>query len=200
MLNLYLAPRSRRAPVPEDAAVDAAIRFLQENGVIGEAASPDEYPPGRDVANLFPSDADDHLLPAELTFEAWHVHRARRATFLPELPQADGFPGATCTICGDEIDPAGLAEALGRLDVFPVHRFTYTCPSCRTELELRDIDFGQPTALARFWFLIEGAAFSRLTPALLERLGKVLGTPLQVVPERPVEHVEDWVPARRRRP
>ncbi len=197
MLNLYVAPRSRRAPVPEATALDAALDFLKQQEIIGESGTPDEYPPGCNAANLFASDASDHLLPAEITFDALYVRRATRPVFLPEEQQVDGFRGATCTVCGDPVDPPALTEALDRLMVFPVERFVYACPSCRSELGLKEIDFGQPTAVARFWFLIEGAAFGRLTPAIVERLERLLDTPLVIVPERPDELVEDWVPARR---
>ena len=60
---------------------------------------------------------------------------------------------------------------------------TYECPSCRTELAFRELNFGQNVSFARFWFRIEGAAFGRLHSQFLDGLSKRLGLPLVVVPE-----------------
>lgn len=198
MLNLYLAPRSPRAPVPDEEAVQRALDFLTAEGFVGAPVSDDELPPGPHVAFLFHMDMHDELLPAELTFESMHVCRAATPRFLPERQLAGNFFAAACSICEDEIDEALLDESFARLGYFPVSRFSYQCPSCRTELRLRDIDFGQPTAIARFWFYIEGAATGRLNTGVVDGLGRALGYGLVVVPEVPEEEVEDWVPARRR--
>ena len=199
MLNLYLVPRSGKAPRPSEEAVDAALAFLTRNGLIGESTEPGEYSPGQNAGTLFHVAPDDGRLPAEMTFDALHVHTMEKPAFVPERRLAAGFPDATCTVCGDVLDGEKLTEALDRLAYFSVERFEFTCPSCRTDLGVRQVDFGQPTAVARFWFFIEGAAGSRLKPALLERLGKLLGTRLLVVPEVPQESVAASASARRRR-
>lgn len=197
MLNLYLAPRSGKAPAPSEAAVEDAVAFLSEQGVIGNALGPDAYAPGVAVAALFHADAEELLLPAELTFESLSINHAARPRFLPVEVPADGFAEAVCTVCGEPVDADALLAALEALVYRPIERFDYVCPSCRTALGVREIDFGQPTAVARFWLRIEGAAFGKLSPALLDALERRLGLPLMVVPEVPEEDVDDWVPARR---
>ncbi len=196
MLNLYLAPRSARALVPEANAVDAALEFLEREGLVGSETTDHDRPPGANVAALFHVDAHDGLLPAELTFDGLSVGSAPTPRFLPELQKAVEFH-PSCTVCGDGLDSKPLDEALVRLGYFAVERFALLCPSCRTELTLKQVDFGQTTAIARWWLYIEGAATSRLNAALLDQLERLLGLPLVVVPEVPEEQVEDWVPARR---
>lgn len=200
MLNLYLAPRSGKAPVPPDAAVDAVLAFLGEQQIIGGALGPDAFAPGQAVAGLFHDDATELLLPAELTFESLSVNRGGKARLLPRVAPAGGFEDAVCTVCDEPLDPDALADALEELVYRPIERFAFTCPSCRSELGLRQVDFGQPTAVARFWICIEGAAFGRLTGAVVEQIEKRLGLPLVVVPEVPPEDVDEWAPARRARP
>ena len=199
MLNLYLAPRSGKAPMPADDAIDDVLAFLADERLIGNPLDRDSFAPGVAVAAWFHSDADDLLLPAELTFESLSVHRSRRARFLPVEVPADEFEAAACTVCGEPADINALLDALEVLVYRPIERFDYICPSCRTPLTLREIDFGQPTAVARFWLKIEGAAFGRLTGAVVEQIARRLGQPLVIVPEVPEEDVEDWVPARRMR-
>ncbi len=196
MLNLYVAPRSAKAPIPSVEAVDAMVDFLRTEGLAGQTTADGDLPPGPNVRALFHSDAQDSLLPAELTVDAFRLGGAPTPRFLPELQTAGGFD-ASCTVCGDGIDEEPLDQALARLGYFSVARFALLCPSCRTELTLRQVDFGQPTAIARWWLYIEGAATSRLNQAVLDRLERRLGLPLVVVPEVPEEQVEDWVPARR---
>jgi hypothetical protein len=66
-------------------------------------------------------------------------------------------------------------------------------------LSFKEIDFAQPVAVARWWIRIEGAGTGRVNPGLLEKMGRILGLNMTVVPEVPTELVEDWVPARRTR-
>jgi hypothetical protein len=196
MLNLYIAPKSGRAIRPSDAAIDALTKLLTEEAIIGAEAD-GAHPPGRSVSALFHPDAFDTHLPAELTFEALTVHVETKPRFLPPHPGA-GFPEARCTLCGDTLDVDALEAALERLKYFPIDRFELRCPSCRSDLRIADIDFGQPTVVARFWLFIEGAATSRLNPSLMDEMSRTLGVPLVVVPEVPEEDVDDWVPARKR--
>jgi len=199
MLNLYLAPRSGKAPMPAEDAIDDVLAFLADQRLIGNPLGPEAYAPGVAVAALFHTDADELLLPAEFTFESLSVHRSHKARFLPVEVPADGFESAVCTMCEEPVDVEGLLDALDVLVYRPVDRFEYMCPSCRTGLTLWQIDFAQPTAVARFWLKVEGAAFGRLTSAVVEQLARRLGHPLVVVPEVPEDDVEDWVPARRKR-
>ena len=155
-----------------------------------------DLPPGTNVASLFHADAHDALLPAELTVEAFLVCEEPTPRFLPERQLARAF-GASCTVCDDQLDERALDDALARLGYFSVDRFSVLCPSCRTHLTIKEVDFGQNTAVARWWIYIEAAATSRLNSAVLERLERLLGLPLVVVPEVPEEQVEEWVPARR---
>lgn len=195
MLNLYLTPRGHKGMIPTDEAIEKATAFLTRAGIIGDVQD-EAWTPGPQTAQLFHHEAYDDLLPAELTFDALKVETVTRQRLLPRN-HGEGFPHAMCTVCGDEIDEELLEPALARLNYFPVDRFELRCPSCRTDLELRQIDFGQPTALARFWIFIEGAGTSRLDHGLIDKLGRVLGCALVVVPEVPPESLEDWVPARR---
>ncbi len=199
MLNLYLAPRSGKAPMPADDAIDDVLAFLADQRLIGNPLGADAFAPGVAVAALFHGDADELLLPAELTFESLSVHRSNRARFLPVEVPADEFEAAVCTLCDEPVDTDALLDALEVLVYRPVERFDYLCPSCRTALTLWQIDFGQPTAVARFWIKIEGAAFGRLTAAVVEQIARRLGHPLVIVPEVPEDDIDDWVPARRMR-
>ncbi len=201
MLNVYLAPRKRSGAAPEEAAVASALAFLEREGLLAARTVDGEHPPGTNVAMWFHHDAHEGLLPAELTFDSLRVDGAPTPRFLPERQKACGFD-ASCTVCGDTLDEKSLDEALVRLGYFSVDRFNCLCPSCRSELTLRQIDFGQSTAVARWWLYIEGAATSRLNGHLIDQLERLLGLPLVVVPEVPEEQIEDWVPARRvlRRP
>ncbi len=200
MLNLYLAPKSWKAPAPGEDRVEALLGFLDSNAIIGGETEPGEYPPGADVAVLYHGEAAEALLPAELTFDCLRIESSGKARFLPQSQRAADFDRPRCTVCEDDLDAAGLDESMRELAYFPVERFGFTCPSCRTELTLREIDFGQTVAIARFWLFVEGAATSRLNASLLHEMERHLGLPLVVVPEVPPERVEDWAPARKLRP
>lgn len=198
MLNLYLAPRSGKAPSPEDAQVEAAIEFLATEGFVTRGEQPDRFAPGPQVPRLFNDDNVD-LLPAELTFDELRVERSARPVFLPLDAPIEAYADAGCSVCGDDIDLDGLEDALARVGIFPLERVTYECPSCQTQLSLREIEFARPTAVARFWLFIEGAATGRLRSSVVDRLGRLLGGPLIIVPEVPEDNADDWVPARRAR-
>lgn len=191
MLNLYLAPRSKKAPVLGEVAIDAVVEFLRAGGIIGNSTGDGVHAPGPNVSALFHTDALDRLLPAELTFDSFSVHLDRRARFLPRVTPEDGFIDAVCMVCEEPVDADMLDRALEALVYRPIKSFAYTCPSCRTELALDEVDFGQPVAFARCWFLIEGAAFGRLTPAVLNQMARRLGRPLIVVPEVVDDH-DPW--------
>lgn len=195
MLNLYLAARAS-IEIPADVETNLAA-FLEAKGLVGPQLPSGEFPPGPEVRWLFSQEAHDALLPAELTFDALSIERSPRPRFLPEAVEA--FEDAECTVCGDPLDPDGLADELARLSLFSVERFALTCPSCRTELSLKEIDFGQPTEVSCFWLFIEGAGTTRLAPKVLERLSKLVGTPLVQVPEVIDSEGEAWVPPPTRR-
>jgi hypothetical protein len=197
MLNLYIAARGTRTPVPTEEAIDATLAELRRLGVVGVFAD-GAWSPGPGAARLFRENTHDDYLPAELTFDALSVHTMPRPRFLPR-DQGHGFPQARCRMCGDLLDEDALDESLRRVEFFPVDRFELRCPACRSDLGLRDIDFGQATGVARFWIFVEGAATSRLNGALVDQLSRLLGVGLSVVPEVPLDDVEDWVPALRGR-
>lgn len=199
VLNLYFAPRSAKAPIPDDAAINAVGAFLMKEGFCTSTDDTHVFSPGPQAAWLFTQDAHDDLLPAELTFDELRIEHRRRAVFLPERQPADAFPDAQCKTCGDGIDLDALSLAFDKLGYFPVDRFEYTCPSCRMQLALRDIDFGQTTAIARFWLFVEGAGTRRIKSNVLDALAQLLKLPLVIVSEVPEEKVEDWVPAQRLR-
>ena len=195
MLNLYLAPRGFRAPVPAESAVTALTEFLVNEGLVGRFDDAG-YAPGPSVSRLFHADALDSHLPAELTFDALRIVSVPRARFLPENAPP-GTLRAACGECGDVLEPEAIDEAISRLRFLPPERVTLTCPGCRAVSELRTVEFEHPVAFARFWIFIEGAGLSRLNHGLVERMGRLLGVQLVVVVEVPAESVEDWVPARR---
>ncbi|MFN3202287.1 MAG: hypothetical protein ACE366_28035 [Bradymonadia bacterium] len=195
MLNLYLTPRGLKGLVPTEEAIEQVLDFLKRVDIIGDHHD-GAYTPGAQTAQLFHHDAYDDLLPAELTFDALRVETVSRARLLPRN-HGEGFPHTLCGVCGDEIGDDVLQPALGRLNYFPIDRFELRCPSCGSDLKLKEVDFGQPTAMARFWIFIEGAGTSRLDTALLDKLGRILGLNLTVIPEVPEDLAEDWVPARR---
>lgn len=139
------------------------------------------YVPGAAVRRLFHESVAERHLPAELTFDALQLVRTGAARFLPEAVEI--FEQAQCPDCGDPLDAQVLADDLHRLLVFPIEQFRHLCPSCRRDLSLREIDFGQPTAIAQEWLLIEGLVTQRLSPNVLQHLQRLLGQPLVVVPE-----------------
>jgi hypothetical protein len=197
LLHLYLAPKSRKAPVPTPEKLDLALCFLKDEGIIGATLGPNEYASGNLASLLFHDDAGQHLLPAECTFESFHYCIERTESFLPpELPP-ESFKEVTCSVCDEPIDEAGLTGIVDRLNIFPVNRVSYDCPCCCSTVPLREIAFSQTTAIARFWFRIEGASFGRLKPSVLERLENLLGLPLLVIPEAMPESMDDWAPVRR---
>ena len=190
MLNLYLAVRHT---IPVSAEAEARIvAFLQQAEFIGAPNPEGDYPPGAEVGWLFNEDAHEALLPAELTFGSLSIGRSARPRFLPDTPE--GFEDARCSVCDDPLDRVPLAEALGRLSVFPVDRFTLLCPSCRTELTIKQVDFGQPTAISMFWVFIEGVGTGRISTRIIERLSRHAGVPLILVPEVVEDQAEAWIP------
>lgn len=195
MLNLYLAPRGFRAPMPADAAVTALTDFLVQEGIVGAFAD-GAYSPGNAVTRLFHADALDSHLPAEVTFDALRIVTVPRARFLPEI-RPPGTIRAACGECGDQLASDEVEEALARLRFLPPDRVSVTCPACRAVLGVRALEFEHPVSYSRFWIYIEGAGLGRLNHHLVERLGRLLGLSLAVVLEVPQEAVEDWVPARR---
>lgn len=180
MLNLYLVPKSGAALDPSRVA--AALAWLADEDIVGAEPTADgELAPGPAARRLFHDDAAEWLLPAELTFDGLRMVHSGAPRFLPET--VDTFEDARCTLCGDTLDVDVLATDLERLLVFPVDRFEHLCPSCRTSLSLKEIDFGQPTMVASDWFLLEGAATTRLSQRVLDQLGRLLGASLVIVPE-----------------
>ena len=84
MLNLYIAPKSAKSPVPTQEAIEATIQGLKDSLVIGHSITPVEYAPGHRAGAIFHSDADNPLLPAEKTFDAMTVHVGNRVEFVPQ--------------------------------------------------------------------------------------------------------------------
>ena len=196
MLNLYLTPRGLKAPVPTEDKIEKAVQFLQQAGIIGSRQD-NAWIPGPTAAQMFNQEAHDDLLPAELTFDSLEICESSRPQLLPQH-HGEGFRDTLCGICGDEIGVEILEPELARLKYFPVSRFDLRCPSCGSELSFKQLDFELPVALAKFWIFIEGAGTSRLDHRLVDRLSKILGMLLTIIPEVPAEDVTDWVPARRR--
>lgn len=186
MLNLYIAPRQAHF-IPTEENLKRAIDFLVEQQILG-AETEEGYAPGREISFLF---APEHtsLLPAEMTLENFSVRAFGPPRFLPERQLARGF-SATCKMCGDDLDEGGLDASLEKLAFCPVERFTHECPSCRNVLELKNIDFGQRTTVACFWFYLEGCPTVHLRQNLIEHLGRLLGVGLQVIPEKMDE--QNW--------
>ena len=156
MLNLYLTPKSRHAPIPTDEAVEAAVNFLKEEGIIGPEVSTNEYSSGNHVG-VFHSDADQYFLPAELTFESWSINRVATPQFLPRDQDTAEFDEAVCSVCDEPIDVHAFDSALDQLAFLPVKRVRYTCHCCQSDVPFAELDFGQITAVASFWFFLEGS-------------------------------------------
>jgi hypothetical protein len=196
MLNLYIAPRGTKAPVPGAAAVDALIQQLVEADILGPRGD-DGWVPGPGVSSLFHVDATETCLPAELTFDSLDVGASPRPRVLPDLPDVLATQ-ARCGGCGDALDAAEVEDALRRTRYMPFERLEVTCPGCRNVLKFNGIDFGQTVIAARWWLRIEGAGTGRVSPGFVEKVGRALGLRVVVVPEVVAEDVEDWVPARRK--
>ncbi len=192
MLNLYIAPKSGKSPVPSEAAIADCLRYLTERGVIGPEISPSEYSAGPTAFRIFHSDAENHYVPAELTFESLTVQMVKKVTFLPESQDLHEFHSVTCPTCDDDMDVVEFKDALDRIIFFPLDAVVYDCPSCQSETAFRDLSFGQNTAFARFWLHLEGVAFGRLQIQFLDALAKRLGLPLVVVPEVIDDQADTW--------
>lgn len=197
VLNLYLAPRSGR--VLPALALQNAEEFLYGHGIIGELGADGDYIPGPRIARLYNKDAHEDLLPAELTCDAVRIVNRPRPFFLPMNQPVEGYDAPLCNVCEDMIDLDALDASLAEIAFRPVKRFAYQCPSCRTELRIDQIDFGQEVAVAAQWIFIEGAGTSRLNPKLVEALGRAMGTQLVIVPEVPEDDLDDWAMTQRRR-
>ena len=196
MLNMYIAPKSGKSPLPSEDAIEAALQGLKDALVIGRPITQSEYAPGHRAGAIFHADADNHLLPAEKTFDSMTLHIGQRVEFLPRDQDVCEFEGAVCPYCGDNIPLDALKQAFEQLGLFPVDRVEYQCNSCRTDLPFREIDFGQPTGCARFWLHFEGVAFGRLSPSFLEFLSQTIGLPLVVIPEFIDDEAASWAEMR----
>ena len=192
MLNLYLTSKSRNKPRPEPHALEQALKFLGDEGIIGPSLGGDEYSSGNHASIFFHSDADQHFLPVELTFESWSVHEGSRDVFLPIDQDLEEFDRTVCSVCEEPVDFRLFKNVLDRLDILPVDRVTYACPCCQSEVPFVELDFGQTTAVARFWFFVEGAVSSRLNQSIVDELSKILGFQLIVVPEVIQQRSESW--------
>jgi hypothetical protein len=192
VLNIYLAPKSGKSPRPADAAVDAAVTYLEQRGVLGPLFDTLEYAAGPLASRIFHSDANQHLCPAEQTFESFSIHTSKKVRFLPRAQDIHEFHSVVCPVCHDPMDVVSFQDALQRLEFFPIETVNYECPSCCTEQSFRDLNFGQVVGWARFWFLFEGAAFRRLNTQMIHGLSRVLGMPLIIVPEVIDDEAEAW--------
>ena len=82
MLNLYLVPK----PEPVQFDLDIQQRLVDEltnMGIIGKSLSKNEYAPGLGVAHFFHGDAEQHILPGEMTFESLSFVMGTREEFYP---------------------------------------------------------------------------------------------------------------------
>ena len=192
MLNLYLVPRHSKGVRFDAALLNRLEDTLREMGIIGKALSPYEFAPGLGVANLFHLDAEQHVLPGELTFESLSLVSEDRTQFLPRDAAPGTFDGAECPICDDVVEPDALDMAFDKMGFFPVTSVRYSCPSCCVDVPFSELSFGQVTAVANSWIYIEGVAFGRLNWAIVDHLSKVIGHPLMVVPEVPEQSIDDW--------
>ena len=192
MLNLYLVPRHSK-PVHFSEETRARLEeTLREMGIIGRALGTDEFAPGLAVAKLFHVDAEQHVLPGELTFESLSLVSQDRPQFLPRHAEPGAFDGAECPICEDAVEPQALDLALDKLSIFSVASVRYNCPSCCVDVPFSELVFSQVTAVANAWIFIEGVAFGRLNWGVLDYLGKVTGHSWTIVPEIPEESIDDW--------
>lgn len=192
MLNIYLAPKSGKSPVPTVSVVEGALTYLEQRGILGPLFGNMEYAAGPLASRIFHADANQHLCPAEQTFESFSVHHSKKVNFLPRAQDIHEFHSVVCPVCRDPMDVLTFQDALQRLDFFPIETVTYECPSCCTEQGFRDLDFGQVVAWARFWFLLEGAAFSRLNNQIIDGVSRALGMPMIIVPEVVDDQAEAW--------
>ena len=192
VLNLYLVPRHSK-PVRFTPTLRSRLeQTLREMGIIGRALSTEEFAPGLGVANLFHIDAEQHVLPGELTFESLSLISHERPHFLPRVAEPGAFDGAECPICDDVVDPQAIDLALDKLNFFSIESVRYSCPSCCVDVPFSDLAFGQVTAVANAWIYIEGLAFGRLKWGIVDHLSKVIGHPLIIVPEVPEQSIEEW--------
>ena len=192
MLNLYLTPKSRQSPIPDPDALAAALKFLCDEGIIGPVVGPDEYSSGNHASIFFHSDADQHFLPAELTFDSWAVHQETRECFLPIDQDLAEFDRTVCSVCDEPVDFRLFENVLDRLSILPVERVVYECPCCQSDVPFAELDFGLPTAIARFWFFVEGVIWSRINQSIIDELGKILGFNLMAIPEVIQRRTDGW--------
>ena len=151
MCSTCISPKSGKSPVPTSEAIVDTINYLKDRGIIGPKIANTEYAAGPMASRIFHPDAENHYVPAELTFESLTVETVRRVTFLPEAQDIYEYHSVKCPVCADDMDVEGFQDALDRLAFFPVDSISYECPSCQSELGLRELQFGQNVGFARFW-------------------------------------------------
>ena len=190
VLNLYLVPRLSKSGKWSDQERLSIKSLLSDLGIIGKSLTPWEFAPGLGVAHLFPSDAEQHKLPGELTFESLSIISVERDAFLPRQARLGALDGALCPVCDDEVDPAFIDLSFDKMNFLALDAVRYECPSCCVDQQFSQLNFDQPTAVSKSWIFIEGAAFGRLNPSVIEKVSRLLNAPLLVVPEVPEDEFE----------
>lgn len=211
MLSLYLPARAqpkRRPSVAEvtrwvdsvtqaqlvspldsvaQARLEAMLGALDKGGPFGPELAL-KLSPGVGVISLFDQDAQEQLLPAELTFEQLSLELAPAPTFLPlDDPELE----VSCSRCGDELPLERLERALDALSFQPFEAVTLQCLSCDAPRGLRELSYDREVGFASAWLHIEECGSSRLNPVMLKAWGDALGAPLSLIVDQR-DPVLDW--------
>lgn len=202
MLTLYLVPHRQPLFQPNASqveqwslAVQHAKIAQQVNLTKNHATRASEsierlnnFVPDYGMIHLFDQDAQETLLPAELTFESLSIHYAPEVTFLP-LSEIE--LRVECRQCGDDFELADFYQNLKRLHFESFKHLKMWCQSCQMDIDRKGWYFEQDVAFAKFWIKIEESASTRLNPILLKAWGDLLGSSLAVVAEQKEESLSE---------
>ena len=211
MLSLYLPARAhpkRRPSVAEvtrwldsvtqaqlvspltqsgQARLETLLGALDSGGPFGPELAL-KLSPGVGVMSLFDQDAQEQLLPAELSFEQLSLELAPAPTFLPlNDPELE----VSCLRCGDALPLERFERALDALSFQPFEAVTLQCLSCDAPRGLRELSYDREVGFASAWLHIEECGSSRLNPVLLKAWGDALGAPLSLLVDQR-DPVLDW--------
>jgi hypothetical protein len=202
MLTLYLVPHQQPLFQPNASQIEQwslAVQHakiarrlnLTKNDALSASDSIehlDNFVPDYGMIHLFDQDAQETLLPAELTFESLSIHYAPEVTFLP-LSEIE--LRIECRQCGDDFELAHFYQNLKRLHFESFRQLKMWCQSCQMNIDRKGWYFEQDVAFAKFWIQIKESASTRLNPILLKAWGDLLGHSLAVVAEQKEESLSD---------
>lgn len=163
------------------------LKSLEEGGPFGPELAL-SLSPGLGVSRLFDSDAQEQLLPAELSFEQLRLELAPSPTF---LPLDDPSLEVSCLRCGDVVSAERFERALDALTLLPFEEVSVHCQSCDASRGFKELSYDREVAFASAWLTLEECGSARLNPVILKAWGDALGSPLNLIIDQRAP-VLDW--------